>query len=953
MTAERRLTFVLRLVALLFLLLAPVIAVAGVIHTGFLSQPPFVAHSVGGALIIGFTALYAAGSIRRRINLVAVAIGALLLSAAALASMLLFAQTGGEMDVWFGDAAVKDVLWAFLIVDVVVASVLAGLLVRFPRRAVRAAGAEGTPNVLSRCERQLRGILIAFAAIFVLAAIAVEAAPFIHSTQEVAGQLPWVASSVFEFSLLAMLCLYAVSDLRRNMALVGPVIATLVLVALSAGAYVIKVSAGTDYTVALLGGNPQISTLLWWTVLASVAPAAVLFAASRGAWKARYGLSFMWPAPYRALIAVADVLLPESERRLEPEGIAARVEAFLADFRAHRRWLYRIALAAIQLAPLIEVRPRPRINPPLSELDRDSRHRFLRDHFQRLPRQGRHRFVRHMKQVTIRIAQQLSYAGYYGAPATFPSIGYQPFTERDRYAELDITEPGFHPLDVTQPGDVDVEEIEADVCIIGSGAGGSILAHELARLGRQVLILERGQYVEPREFTEDEVEMIGRLYADGLMQQTEDWRFTILQGSCVGGSTTVNNAVCFPPPEPVLARWNDPALHDAGLNLDGLHASTAAVEEFLSVARQLETPLNRSATKYVDGAAGLGVSPDRLDVDVVKANIKGCYGSGYCNIGCRWGKKLSMLETALPWAQRDFPGRLRIVSECEVERIRMDPGSSARVVGLEAKLAGKRFVSVRANAYVLSAGTIASSYLMIRSGVGRSLPVGKGFAANMGAPLTAEFDQPQYAYDGLQISHYGVPRDNGFVFETWFNPPVSQALNLPGWFKHHFDNMRRYDHLMAVGVLVGTASNGYIRRALTGGPGVVFVPEPHDLQTLSRGLRLLGEILFEAGAKRVMVNAWALEEFTSADQLDRLDEICADPDYIALGTGHPQGGNALSRDPRRGVVGPDFKVHGYTNLYVCDASVFPTSLTVNPQLTVMSLAHYAAPGIAEDGYAGV
>jgi choline dehydrogenase-like flavoprotein len=158
--------------------------------------------------------------------------------------------------------------------------------------------------------------------------------------------------------------------------------------------------------------------------------------------------------------------------------------------------------------------------------------------------------------------------------------------------------------------------------------------------------------------------------------------------------------------------------------------------------------------------------------------------------------------------------------------------------------------------------------------------------------------------------------------------------------------MERYDHLMAVGVLVGTASNGRIVRALTGGPGVDFRPQPTDLATLARGLKLLGELLFAAGAARVMVNSWGYDEFTSADELGKIDRIAADPDYISLGTGHPQGGNAISCNPRRGVVGPDFKVHGYDDLYVCDASVFPSSLTVNPQLTVMALAHYAAQRIA-------
>jgi len=338
----------------------------------------------------------------------------------------------------------------------------------------------------------------------------------------------------------------------------------------------------------------------------------------------------------------------------------------------------------------------------------------------------------------------------------------------------------------------------------------------------------------------------------------------------------------------------------------------------------------------------------------VRANIRDCLGCGYCNIGCAFGRKLSMLDRTLPRAQAEHPGRVKIVAECEVERLRTLSGRpAARVVELRARLgAERRRVTVRANTFVLSAGAVGSSYLLLRSGiggrlgVGPRLPVGRGLSFNMGAPLTAEMEQPVHAYEGLQISHYGIPAQNGFVFETWFNPPVAQAVNLPGWFEQHFANMLAYDRLMAVGVLVGTASNARVRRALTGGPGISYRPRREDLQTLARGLRMLGELLFAAGAKRVMLNTWGYDELHDRAQLDRIDAIVADPDYITLGTGHPQGGNALASDPRRGVVGPDFRVHGYENLYVCDASVFPTSLTVNPQLTVMGLAHYAAQGIA-------
>ncbi len=521
-----------------------------------------------------------------------------------------------------------------------------------------------------------------------------------------------------------------------------------------------------------------------------------------------------------------------------------------------------------------------------------------------------------------------------------------PFSERPDYDPARrATAP--HPLTVERPDDLNGDAIETEICIVGTGAGGSILACQLAERGHRVLLLERGPYVEPRHFSEDEIEMVSKLYGEGVMQQTEDFRFTILQGNCVGGSTTVNNAVCFDPPAGVLARWNDPVLHDAGLDLGELAGSVSAVRQFLSVSSQHHR-LNPSGQKYVDGAARLGLSPALLQVETVDANIKDCLGCGYCNIGCAYGAKLSMLQTALPWAQKHFPDRVRIVSECEVQRIRAVSGSPARAVDLRARLSNGRRIAVKADKFILSAGTVASSYLLMRSGLGRGLPVGEHVCFNMGAPLTAEFAEPLDAYNGLQISHYGLPRAlNGFAFETWWNPPVSQAENMPGWFGEHFENMLRYRKLMGVGVLVGTAGNATIYKSPVGGPGVRYVPEQRDLATLSRGLTLLGRILFEAGAQRIMLNTWDLPgaQFTDKSQLDRIEDVVLKPAWMTLGTGHPQGGNALSRDPRRGVVGADFRVHGYENLYVCDASVFPSSLTVNPQLTVMSLAHYAAKRI--------
>ncbi len=930
--AERRLALALRVLAGLLLVGAVVYVLGPLVGPAqdFFREPPFVSNSAVKVTLIALTCMYAAGDLRRRGALVLIVIAVHLVSIAAMASMLLFADTGRTVDIGIAEPALSTVLWAAMGLDGLIAVALAAFAL--PARLARH---EPETAALTAVERRVRALLIAFAVLFVIGAVAYEIGPLLATSEDFFRELPFVTNSVVKVSLLAALCGYAATALRRNLALVTPIIAVHVLSVLVSGLYLALLD--TDYTLPLLGGDVRMTDVLWGALALDGAIAVVFFLAARSAWNARYSPRFFSPVQLRALVGVADVLVAGKEERVPPEDVARNVDRQVAEIRAKRRWLYQVTLAAMQARPLLDLLP------PLSEIEPDARRRYLAMRFQTPPPWPP--LIKHLTQIMIRICQQLSFVGYYGDRRSFESIGYQPFSERARFGGLEAPDPGPHPLKVDRPEDLGVKELEADICIIGSGAAGGILAYELAKAHPdcQILVLERGQYVEPRHFTEDEVGMIGRLYADGLMQQTEDFRFTVLQGSCVGGSTTVNNAVCFDPPPRVLDRWNARG-QDAGLDLEGMRASVAAMRSFLHVVPQDEAVLNPSGTRYLQSA---GRRPEpRLDVGVVQANIQGCFGSGYCNIGCKWGKKLSMLETALPWAQRDFPDRVRIVADCEVERIVTMSGSRKRVAYLRAKLADGRGVTVRARTYVVAAGAVASSYLLLRSGAGGGLPVGKGFSCNMGAPLTADFEgEPLRSYDGLQISHFGIPSEPGFVFETWFNPPVSQALNMPGWFERHFENMQRYDHLMAVGVLVGTASNGRIIRALTGGPGVDFRPRADDLATLARGLKLLGELLFDAGASRVMVNSWGDDEFTSPGQLGEIDRIAADPDYIALGTGHPQGGNALSRDPKRGVVGPDFRVHGYDDLYVCDASVFPTSLTVNPQLTVMALAHYAAQRI--------
>jgi choline dehydrogenase-like flavoprotein len=170
---------------------------------------------------------------------------------------------------------------------------------------------------------------------------------------------------------------------------------------------------------------------------------------------------------------------------------------------------------------------------------------------------------------------------------------------------------------------------------------------------------------------------------------------------------------------------------------------------------------------------------------------------------------------------------------------------------------------------------------------------------------------------------------------------------MPGWFKQHYDNMRRYSHMTCLGVVVGTRRNARVAPARFGG-GVTldYRPDPADFRRVVEGCKFAGQIMLKAGARRVMPASFRYVEARNEAELDRFDAVLRDDSDLSVNSAHPQGGNCMSRNARKGVVDPDFRVHGLENLFVCDASVFPAPITVNPQLTVMALAHYAAPRIA-------
>ncbi|MHA4812648.1 GMC family oxidoreductase N-terminal domain-containing protein [Flavitalea flava] len=667
----------------------------------------------------------------------------------------------------------------------------------------------------------------------------------------------------------------------------------------------------------------------------------------RAAGKARYGLKYLSVQQFQTLEALAEVCVSgdacANKMEILPIEVATNVDTYLLSFRASSKWVMKLVLTAMEWYPLLS------LHVPLSQMLPDARLTFLKkrfltdEEFRATPD-----WYRQLIQAAIRMSKQLCYMGYYSDRRVYKSVGYIPFSERpdkkDREARFTRNYSLADKLKVMNEPDMQTDEISSDVVIVGSGAAASILARQLIGLGRKVLLIERGELELPDTYTENEVDMVSRLYADGALQLSRDFRFQVFQGSCVGGSTVVNNAVCFDTPDYILDRW----IGEMGIGLDR-EKYAASMQEIYKIMHVDHTPLmtddkylNPGGRLFSDICEQQGYGKPNLDS--VKANIEGCLGCGYCNIGCKFGRKLSMLDTILPQIQAEYPGSLQIIAGCEA--ISFNKNGNGKIISLTGQFKNGRKITIKGNTFVSSAGAISSSILLLKSKLGIA-NAGKKLAFNLGSQITAAFTQTVNSYDGLQISHFLRTGDRRYVMETWFNPPMFQSTAMPGWFEQHFHNMHHYGNMACTGVLVGTASNAEVKIAGLLGRDINYLPTEDDFNSLMEALGIASEIYLKGGAERVMPNTFNYFEYKTVDDLkENLRKDVKSSRDISTGTGHPQGGNVMSNDAATGVVDAGFKVFGFENLFVCDASVFPTSLGVNPQVTVMTLAHYAAPLIA-------
>lgn len=496
--------------------------------------------------------------------------------------------------------------------------------------------------------------------------------------------------------------------------------------------------------------------------------------------------------------------------------------------------------------------------------------------------------------------------------------------------------------------------LEADVVIVGSGAGGGVTAEILARSGLSVIVVEEGALKSSRDFRMREAEAYPALYQESAARKTADKGINILQGRTVGGSTTVNWTSSFRTPPATLDWWRRHyALPDA--TPEALAPWFAMMEARLHIADWPGAP-NENNDVLRRGAERLGIP-----TGLIRRNVNGCWNLGYCGMGCPTNAKQSMLVTTIP-AALDQGATLVTRARAQQLVIQGERIEELLCQALDAPgiLPTGRVLRLRARHYVVAGGAINSPALLLRSRApDPSGLLGRRTFLHPTIISAAFFPQRVDAWAGapqtVYSDHYlAGPMDGpiGYKLEAPPLHPVLLATTMNGFGESHAAMMRDFPHLAGMLALLrdgfhDEAPGGAVRLRGDGSPELDYPLTGYLWDGARRALLTMAEIQFAAGASSVQPAHEMARRYGSWREAK--DAIAGLPQGLQLtrvASAHVMGGCAMSGDERLGVTTPEGRYRGLANLSVHDGSLFPTSLGANPQLTIYGLAAKLAGGLA-------
>lgn len=500
-------------------------------------------------------------------------------------------------------------------------------------------------------------------------------------------------------------------------------------------------------------------------------------------------------------------------------------------------------------------------------------------------------------------------------------------------------------LDPIEPeGDV---HTACDVVVVGSGAGGGCAAAQLAAAGLDVVVLEKGSYRAERDFHHREYDATREMYLYGLTLATTDLGCRIIAGSTLGGGTVVNYTTSFKTPPHVLAQWRDESGIDAFVS--------GEFEESLDrVSERLGVNTDSSAAGRRDEVLEEGLKKLGWHVDALPRAVRGCTqdeACGYCGFGCRVGAKQSTMVTYL---QDASDAGARILTGADVRKVTISDGVAT---GVEAVVAARHRLTIDARAVVVAAGAIETPALLLRSGLGGQ--VGRNLRLHPGTAAFGVFDDDVNMWEGTLQARYstelrGMDGGYGPIFETVPVHPGVGSAALP-WVssQQHRDLMARFGKLSLCAVLTRDRTAGRVRLARDGGPRVDYTLSRSDELRAAEGVVAAAKVLEAAGATEILSQHHSLISYRPGSP--GAHEAWADAtrragyrkNRVTFYSYHQMGSCRMGTDPATSAIDAENETHEVRNLFVTDASAFPTASGVNPMLSIYGIAHRAGRRIAE------
>jgi choline dehydrogenase-like flavoprotein len=505
------------------------------------------------------------------------------------------------------------------------------------------------------------------------------------------------------------------------------------------------------------------------------------------------------------------------------------------------------------------------------------------------------------------------------------------------------------PAGLIRQGDVTGDVCaECGVVIVGSGAGGATMAAELADAGIDVVVVEEGGYHPTGSFTTGSGRALRTLYRDGGAGMAIGRpSVPFAEGRCVGGSTVVNGGMSWRTPPQVLDRWAAQERVET-ISETEMEPYFAKAESRLSVALQDPDTIGRDSELLKAGADAKGwkIIPNLR-------NQLHCAGTNNCNNGCPTGAKRSMLVTHVP---RALSRGARLFADCRVHRITRQGGIITGVTGRFVRPGGRPGprLTVRARAVIVAGGAVQTPALLARSGIrSASKQLGRNLAMHPNAMVVAVFDEDVTGWHGVhqafQIREF---LGEGILLTAVNLAPSLLAASTRLHGRQLGELMADYHRIVTAGPLIEDTPAGRVRNFPGVGAQVFYQLTDEDAARVIRGVELTAEVLFAAGARRILLPFDGAPDLHTMDELRRLRTRPVAKRAIDLFSVHIMGTARMSEDPRRGVVDSFGAFHGVPGLFVADAGLFPGPIGINPMETIIALAMRNAQRLIErrDGY---